>query len=101
MDPHEPKVPLLGTPEKQESARQSALRNLLDLEEPSEAPYYQGVLTYTKNLSTYVLDLMGTFLVFAHDAEVPALVLGEYIDRICIRTEADHGRLGQDKDMEQ
>ena len=59
------------------------------------------MLTYIKFLSTYVLDLMGTFLGFAHDAELPALVLGEYLDRICIRTEAAHGRLGQDKDMEQ
>ena len=36
---------------------------------------------------------------FALDTEASTLVLGEYIERIHIQTEASHGRLGQDEDM--
>ena len=46
------------------------------MEEPLEAPENQGMLTYTKNLSTYVSDLAATFLGFACDEEALALVLG-------------------------
>ena len=46
-------------------------------------------------------DLAATFLGFARDAESSALLLGEDLDRLCIQTEAAHGRLGQDKDTEQ
>ena len=38
---------------------------------------------------------------FTCDAEVLAMVLEKYLDKLIIRTEADHGRLVQDKDMEQ
>ena len=98
MDPHEPKVLLLGTPGKQYSAGQAALRNLSELEEPPVAPDDQGMLTYIKNLATYMSDLAVTFLGFARDAEASALVLGEDLDRLHIRTEAAHGRLVRDED---
>ena len=68
-DPHEPNVLLLGTPGKQESAWQAALRNLSDLEEPPEALDNQGMLTYIKKLATYVSDLASNFLGFVRDAE--------------------------------
>ena len=58
------------------------------------------MLTYTKTLDTYVLDITATFLGFANDAEASALVLGEDFDRIRIQTEAAHGRLVQDEDIE-
>ena len=45
-------------------------------------------------------DLVATFLGFSRDAEVSALVLGKYLDRLRIQTEAAHGRLVQDEDME-
>ena len=48
-DPHEPEVIFLGTTGKQDSAGQAALSNLSDLEEPSEAPDNQEVLTYIKS----------------------------------------------------
>ena len=73
-DPHEPKILFLGIPGKQESAGQVDLRNLSELEEPPEAPYDQGVLTYIKKLATYVSYLAATFLGFARYAEVSALV---------------------------
>ena len=41
-------------------------------------------------LDTYMLDLGGAFLSFAGDAEASVLVLGEYLGRICIKTEASH-----------
>ena len=44
-------------------------------------------------------DLSATFLGFARDAEASALILGEDLERIHIRTEADHGSLVQDEDM--
>ena len=53
------------------------LSNLSELEEPQEAPDDQGVLNYTKNLSTYVSDIASTFLGFARDAEASDLVLGK------------------------
>ena len=68
-DPHEPNILLLGTPGKQEYAGQTTLRNQLELEEPPEAPYDQGMLTYTKKLATYVYELAVTLLGFARDAE--------------------------------
>ena len=43
---------------------------------------------------------MSTFLGFACDAEALALVLDKDLDRIFIYTEAEHGRVGQGKDME-
>ena len=58
-------------------------------------------MTYIKTLATYASDLAATFLGFAHDAEESALVLGEDLERICIRTDAFNGRLVQDEDMEQ
>ena len=69
------------------------------MEEPPQAPYDQGLLTNIKNLATYVLDPAANFLGFTRDAEVSALVLGKELDRFHIQTEADHGRMGQDKDM--
>ena len=45
-------------------------------------------------------DIAATFLGFVRDAEESDLVLDEDLERIHIRTEADHGRLGQDEDME-
>ena len=96
-DPHEPKVIFLGTPVKQDSSSQSTLRNLWELEESPEAPDNQGVMTYIKKLATYVYDLAATFLGFARDAEASALVLGKNLERIRIRSEAAHGRLGQDE----
>ena len=45
-------------------------------------------------------DLAATLLGFELDAEASDLVLGEDLERICIQNEADHGRLGQDEDME-
>ena len=90
MEPHEPKVLFLGTPVKQEYSRQAALRNISELVEPPEDPDDQVVLTYIKRLDTYMLDLGGAFLSFAGDAEASVLVLGEYLGRICIKTEASH-----------
>ena len=69
-------------------------------EETPEAPDYQGVLTYIKNLADYVSDLVANLLGFVRDAEASALVLGEDLDRLRIQTEVDHGRLGQYKDMD-
>ena len=100
-DPHEPKVLLLGTSRKQESSGKSDLRNLSDLEEPPEAPNNQGMLTHIKKLATYVSDLAANFLGFACDAEASVLVLGEDLEIIHIQTEAAHGRLRQDEDMDQ
>ena len=57
-------------------------------------------MTYTKKLETHVSDLVATFLGFARDAEASDLVLGKYLESICIRNEADHGRLGQYEGME-
>ena len=54
---------------------------------------------HLKKIATYVSDLAATFLSFTRDAEAPYLVLGEYLERICIQTEAAHGRLIQDEDM--
>ena len=50
-----------------------------------------------EKLDTYVLDLASTFLGFARDAELSALVLVEDLERLCIQTEAVHGRMGQDE----
>ena len=101
LDPHNPKVIFLGTPGKQDYADQAALKKLSDLEGPTEDPDNQGVLTYIKKLATYVSDLEANLLGFTRDAEASDLVWGEYLDRIHIQTKAVHGRLGQDKDMEQ
>ena len=49
LGPHKSKVLFLGTTGKQDSAGQAALSNLSDLEEPSEAPDNQEVLTYIKS----------------------------------------------------
>ena len=59
------------------------------------------MLTYIENFATYVLDILSTFLVFARDAELSALVLGKDLDRLRIKNEAAHGSLIQDKDVEQ
>ena len=53
-----------------------------------------------KKLSTYTSDLEAKFLVFEHDAEASALVLGKYLDRLRIQTEAANGILGQDEGMD-
>ena len=90
----------MGTPGKQESAGQSMLRNLLELEEPPEAPYDQGLLTYIKKLAAYVSDIAATLLGFVQDAEVSAEVLGKDLDRLRIQTEVAHGSLFQDEKME-
>ena len=74
LDSHESRVIFLVTPVKQESAGQAALRNLSELEETPEAQYYQGVLTYIKNLATYVSDFEATFLVYARGVEASDLV---------------------------
>ena len=74
--------------------------NLSDLEEPSEAPDDQGVLTYIKKLATYVYYFAATLLGFTHDAEASDLISGKYLERIYIWTEAAHGRLHQDKDID-
>ena len=50
-----------------------------------------------EKLDTYVLDLASTFLGFARDAELSALVLVEDLERLCIQTEAVHERLVQDE----
>ena len=50
-----------------------------------------------EKLDTYVLDLASTFLGFARDVELSALVLVEDLERLCIQTEAVHGRMGQDE----
>ena len=50
-----------------------------------------------EKLDTYVLDLASTFLGFARDAELSALVLVEDLERLCIQTEAVHGRMGLDE----
>ena len=90
----------MGTLGEHASVRQAALRNLSELEETPEAPENQDILTYIKNLATYVSDLASTFLGFAHDTKASALVLGEYLERIHIQTEAYHGSLGQYEYME-
>ena len=59
------------------------------------------MLTYTKILATYMSDLATTFLGFSFDAEASVLVMGEDLDRLCIQTEAVHGRLDQEEDMKQ
>ena len=46
-----------------------------------------------------MFDLAATFLGFTCDTEASALVLGENLEMICIRVEAAHGRLGQDKEI--
>ena len=92
-DSHGPKVIFLGTSGKQDYERHTALRNLSYLEETPEAPYYQGMLNYIKELATYMSDLAAILLGFASDVEASALVLGEELERILIRTEAAHGRL--------
>ena len=58
------------------------------------------MMTYIKTLATYMYDLAVTFLGFACDAKMSALVLGKYFERIQIQTEAVHVRMGQDEDME-
>lgn len=50
--PHEPKVLLLGTLGKEESESQVSLRNLSELEAPLKYTDDQGMLTYTKKVST-------------------------------------------------
>ena len=90
----------MGAPGKQESTGKVDISNLLELEETSEAPDDQEVLTYIKRLATYVSDLVAAFLGLTCDAEASALVLIKYLESICIRTEAAHGTLGQDKSIE-
>ena len=90
----------MGKPGKQESAGKAALRNLSESEETPEAPDNQGMLNYIKKLATYVSDLTATFLGFTRDGEASALVLGEDLEMIFIQTEAAHGRLGQDEDID-
>ena len=51
------------------------------------------MLNYIKELATYMSDLAAILLGFASDVEASALVLGEELERILIRTEAAHGRL--------
>ena len=58
------------------------------------------MLTYIKKLATYVSDIEATFLGFACDAEALDLVFCKDLERIRIRNEVAHGRLGQDEDME-
>ena len=58
------------------------------------------MLTYIKKLATNVSDIAATLLGFTHDEEASALVLGKDLEMIRILTEAAHGRLGQDEDME-
>ena len=90
----------MGKTGTQESAGQAALRNLSELEEPLEAPYYQGILTYIKNSATYMSDPAATLLYLGHDTESSTLVLGKDLERIHNQTEASHGRLGKDEDMD-
>ena len=59
------------------------------------------MLTYIKKLAIYMFDIGAAFLGFARDVEASALLLVKYLERICIRTESDRGRLCQDEDMEQ
>ena len=66
------------------------------MEDTPKALDDKGVLTYIKNLATYVSDLVATFLGFSRDVEASDLVLGEDIDRLCIKNEATDGRMGQD-----
>ena len=70
------------------------------MKEPLEDQDNQGVLNYINNLFTYVSDLADTFLGVSCDAEDPDLVLGEDVGRLCTQTEVDHGRMGQDEDMD-
>ena len=67
--PHKSKVLFLGTTGKQDSAGKSTLRDLLELEEPPEAPDNQWMLTYINKIATYVSHLEATFLGFKRDAE--------------------------------
>ena len=101
LDADEPKVLFGGTMGKQVSTGQANLRNVSESEEPPEDLDDPGVLTYIKRLTTYLLDLADTLLGFTRDPKASALVLGKDLDRLCIQTEAAHGRLGQDKDTEQ
>ena len=48
-----------------------------------------------------MLDLESTLLGFTRDEEASDLESGLYLDMLQIRTEADHGWLIQDKDVEQ
>ena len=47
-----------------------------------------------------MLDLSATFLGFTKDAAALAQVLEEDLYRLLIRSEAAHGRMGQDDDMD-
>ena len=67
------------------------------MEDTPKALDDKGVLTYIKNLATYVSDLVATFLGFSRDAEASALVLGEDSQMIRIQTEAASGILVQYK----
>ena len=81
---HKHKVLFLGTICKQDYSIQASLMNLSDLEEPSEAPDDQGVLTYIKKLATYVYYFAATLLGFTNDAEASDLISGKYLERIYI-----------------
>ena len=45
-------------------------------------------------------DISATILGFTRDAEASSLVFREDLDMFRIRTDVEHGRMGQDEDME-
>ena len=52
-----------------------------------------------QKLSTYVLNIVATFLGFTNDVEALELVLVDDLDRLRNQTETSHVRLGQYEDM--
>ena len=54
------------------------------------------LMGYIKNLEAYISNLAVTFFGLSWYVEALDQLLENYLDRLCIRTEAYRGRLGQD-----